>query len=78
MYIFVKKRKRDIASFISTIQKYLQNHNIDRKVDCKSFIFGSHKASHGPVNIFCLEIKRYIFLYKRKELYPILQGLKIV
>ena len=65
-----------IKSFILNVQNFLQNHNIVWNVDCKSFILGYQKPSQGHFNILCLEIKRYIFLCKRKEVHPTLQGLK--
>ena len=74
IYINIDRHRN--KGFILNVQNSIQNHNIFWNVDCKSFILGYHKPSQGHFNILCLEIKRYIFLCKRKEVHPTLQGLK--
>jgi len=63
-------------SFILDVQQFLKKHDIDWNFDCKSFILGYQKPCQGQLNIFCLETKRFIFMCKRRETKPTLQGLR--
>jgi hypothetical protein len=64
-----------IKTFISDVQQLLKCHNVDWTVDCKTFILGYQKGDQCQLNIFCLELKRYIFLCKRREIISSIQGL---
>ena len=46
--------------------KIIRNHEASFNIDGKTFILGSIENSQSKYNILCLEIKRFIYLCRRK------------
>ena len=46
-------------------------------ISCQPMLFGCTSINVTDINIFILEIKKYIFVCKRKGLLPSIRGLKI-
>lgn len=63
-----------VKNLITNLKESFRKCDVKWNLDCKSFILGTKKEMH--LNMFCLEIKRYIFLCKKKGIVPTIQGLK--
>ena len=65
-----------VADFIVDIKNCFHRSDIAFEIDCKSFLLGKSDKKCEPFNLLCLEIKRYMYLCKRKGIIPSLTGLK--
>lgn len=63
-------------SLIEKVCTVVKNREITFTVDCKSFILGYTNKGFECYNMLCLEIKRYLFLCKRKCILSSFIGLK--
>ena len=66
----------EVKVFIANITEYIKRFHGDFQIDCKTFLLGNPKKNLESYNILCLEIKRYMYLCKRKNIVPNLIGLK--
>ena len=66
-----------IKPFILEALEYIKGFDSTFIIDnSKTFILGFSERNLFHFNIICLEIKRFIYLCKRKGVNPTLQGLK--
>ena len=65
-----------IKTLIQEVQNIVIVHDSNFYINKKSFILGYSKQKLSHYNVLCLEIKRYIFLCKTKNIKPSILGVK--
>jgi len=57
--------------------EFLRSHNVQKcsEISCQTMLFGFTNINMTDINILILEIKKYIFVCKRKGLLPSIIGL---